>query len=665
MSLLFVFYQYIAKLDMVEKNTQYAHKIKLRLELVKEIVEAANQTQKVDKLCEYIRTIDTAVGITKYDRDIYHWIRELDTWVEGVPAALYDNPQDMTDAQKEQYSFTKDIKVWKMYTYDDGHSSSGQHFGDHIGFVNGLFKIPADLYKTTTSDELILTPVNRLVPDTDIELAELNRYHGVMNLDGFTMKEVAILNKMMNGNLRNTPFLIDQDIDLGLSEQKIRYIKISDDLNIQFDFNVTELKTVLFKYIRNHRVHEDAYEARQQMRYWLAQPGCETVEAHWWSHLTRRLVLPRPGFMRAAVPQMLAGEGVSTTLDALSQYKRDTHDFFLPVFESLFATTCWYWGEYLLIHNTKNMYGLLRNLKTPNNYELQDRERADALYSAVTGLPVKKCLYDQVSTFVLGGIESYYGITVRFGRLDLPHMEDLGYMLVNGRLNYGKVVTPGCTPLVVGLSGSLMLGTPYAAVFTINAAVGKDEYGIARTAYNYNDLWGMGVLARWNGYNLHYQHPKTDTAHRIYAANDVSIALPPVPPYKMKTAQSYRYLNMSQRERCFGADHEWAVDCHMILTWTRRSSQLLEEARWNAPYATASEPTYNIPNTLVTVPELVKQYQGMVTADYDYVTSGFRLIQTQAGVAMPGERKELDSLVVPPEEPPPLVPIAEVDSGQS
>jgi len=210
-----------------------------------------------------------------------------------------------------------------------------------------------------------------------------------------------------------------------------------------------------------------------------------------------------------------------------------------------------------------------------------------------------------------------------------------------------------------------MLGTPYAAVFTINAAVGKDEYGIARTAYNYNDLWGMGVLARWNGYNLHYQHPKTDTAHRIYAANDVSIALPPVPPYKMKTAQSYRYLNMSQRERCFGADHEWAVDCDMILTWTRRSSQLLEEARWNAPYATASEPTYNIPNTLITVPELVKQYQGMVTADYDYVTSGFRLIQTQAGVAMPGERKELDSLVVPPEEPPPLVPIAEVDSGQS
>jgi len=98
-------------------------------------------------------------------------------------------------------------------------SASGTHTLLHNG-VNGLFKIPADLFKTTTSDELILTPVNRLVPDNDVELADLNRYHGVMNLDGFTMKEVAILNKMMNGNLRNTPFLIDQDVDLGLSEQK-------------------------------------------------------------------------------------------------------------------------------------------------------------------------------------------------------------------------------------------------------------------------------------------------------------------------------------------------------------------------------------------------------------------------------------------------------------
>nr|ATO91008.1 putative capsid protein [Puccinia striiformis totivirus 2] len=665
MALLFIFYQRIAVLEMAEKNVKYEYEIRLKLEFVKDIVTAQTKAQGAIKLRNYLHTIDTSVGVSKNDFDMYDWQDELDTWYETVPDNVLDNIDGLTPQQIQQYTFVKNISIWKMYTYNDGHSSSGQSFGDHMGFVNGRFKIPSKMNKVPSNNDLILTPVNRLVPDSDVEMADLTKYVGVMNLDGFNMKEVAILNSMLNGNKRSTPFLIDQDIDLELVGEKIRYLKISDDLSINFSYTLQELRATMFKFIRNHRLYEDALEARTQLRYWLAQPGSEVVEAHWWTHIDRRLVLPKPGFMRAAVPQMLSGEGISTTLDAIAQYQKDTSEFFLPVFESLFATTCWYWGEFMLIHNAKNCSQLLRNLKNPNTYQLMERERADALYSAMTGMPVKRCLYSEVATFFLGGIESYYDVTVKFGRLDLPHMEELGYQMAHGRLSFRKVVTPGCLSLIVGLSGTLVLGTPYASTFTINSAVSKDEYGIQRTAYNYTDLWGMSVLSRWNGYNLHYQHPITDTNHRAYAANDVSVAVPPVPPYKMKSAQSYRFLNMSARERTFGADHEWALNYDIVLTWTRRSSQLLEEATWNSPYASVDEPTYHIPNTLVTVPELVKDYQGMITADYNNATAVFRLAQIHAGVAMPGELKELDSLDTAPEAPPPPLPTLDVPAGVS
>jgi len=161
---------------------------------------------------------------------------------------------------------------------------------------------------------------------------------------------------------------------------------------------------------------------------------------------------------------------------------------------------------------------------------------------------------------------------------------------------------PSGVALITGLGGSLMAGTPYSSVFSINPAVHQYYKGRYRKAYNYNDLWANGVVSRWQGYTVNYTHPLRNGTHRIFAANDVSIAMPPVTPATLDMPVSYQLEFIEERYNSFGSSFESLADCAVVCYWTRAETVLQTQPVWNARAASYDVRNINTIRGFVQVP---------------------------------------------------------------
>nr|QED42973.1 putative CP [Phakopsora totivirus A] len=455
---------------------------------------------------------------------------------------------------------------------------------------------------------------------------------------------------MLCGNRRLTPFLIDQDIDLRTGRCMVRAFNAPPFTGGRQPYTIKDLRGTYNKLVRNHRLHEESKQATLLLRYWVAQPATETVESHWWTHCDRSLRLPRLGMARANLPELMAGDGVCISDDASTMLSTLVGPGRCNIFYSLFLNTSWYWGEFMSIYNTTNTHDLIKKI---NNYDpalLDETIRADALVSAVVGKRVLRCTFRDCYTYMDFGLESQFDKFIPFGKLNLPHLEDYGYKTNNDQVTFEKLVAPSCVTLILGLNGSLLEGTPYSASFNINPVVPVDDFGVFREGLNYQDLWGYGVLARWNGHDVYYKHPRTNSKHKIYAANDISIAVPPVPPYGVRRAESYQLAGISYRDMSWGGNFDWALQQGLCCWWERKQVCLLDAPKWGAAKAPYTESRMKLEPILKIDTALVENYMGAILSRYDVHLSDFQVSLTRPGVAVPGDQNPSSLL---PEETPP------------
>jgi len=663
-SLLFLILAKLELFDIVAKMNTHDHETTLTLVQVHRLM-AAVEEDRPKLLARMLETQDDGYGMSLTDVSTWLVVDRIKGWYDQLPQEVTQSDETIRANNTEAFQFKYTIKVWHMYTYNDGHSSSGNAFGKHFGFIKGRFAVPTHLFHTAPEVNVTLIAVNQIYPDTDIAIRALADYKGALNLSGFTTREVAILTTLLQGNTRSTPFLVDQDIDFRLGRASIRAFNAPVIQNGRGEYTKRELQSMFGKLVRNHRVYEEAKQASILLRYWVAQPATETVESHWWTHIKRSLRLPKLGLSRASLPELVQGEGICISDDAQDLANTLTGPGQSSIFLSLFMNTCWYWGEFLSIYNSINTEDLMRKMRFTIHTGLDETYRADALVSAITGKRILRCAFHDCYTYINEGLDSQYSTRVRFGQLNIPHLQDYGYQIIDDQIMFQKLVAPSCVALILGLNGTLLEGTPYGSSFSMNNAVQIVEYGIRREGLNYMDLWAYGVLARWNGHDLYYKHPLTDGRHKIYAANDVSVAVPPVPPSGLRRAESYKLDGLVNRNISWGSPLTRLLDTGAVFSWERINLFLLDRPEWRSPKAPYSEEQPKLHKEFRIDTNMVENYLGAVMTRYDAAMSDFQVVQIRPGVAMPGDAKILDLLPQEVEPDPPEPPQLEPDAGQN
>nr|WMV64389.1 putative capsid protein [Uromyces fabae virus] len=636
-SLIVVIQLRIALLGMFVRNKRHKRNIYINVNTAEQIVNINDDSQALKALVDAIKSGRAGVGTSVNDRYLYVVLENLRMWTRSLPDKYVMSPAGVQVPNPDYVhaKFQFEAEVWKMYEYNDGHSTSGNSFGNHLDFVNNAYLIPQWLFTVETAHLLSLAHLDHEVPKTDLAIDQLGKKTGYLNLAGFSNDEVAALAWCLKGNTRSTPFLIDQTIHFGLEDNEI--VAYHARSPIEKTYNITErlLQSMLNKFVNNHRVYEDALSASRALRYWLVQPGTETVESHWWTTLDRELHLPKLGLKRASLPMLLESDGVSVTADALSHYKDMAKDNDGKLIESLFANTCWYWGEYLLLFNAKNCSELIKRLHYTQTPDITPFHRADAIFSAMIGRAIPKPLTRDVSTLITGGTESQIKNRVKFGTIQIQHIEEYKYEVENQDIIFDNIVVPGGLALVTGLGGSLIRSTPYASHFTTNNSVVKQEYGVTRKALNYNDLWALGVISRWNGYDLNYIHPARSGRHTIYAANDVSVAVPPVAPLNLPYPKSYVVTSYDMRARVFGFTPETLHQYSVTAYWSRQQTNVQQGPDYKELPCGHHDINPGMVRMLKLEQHKFENYVAAVVGEYDINQSDFRLDLIEAGVPMP------------------------------
>jgi len=649
-SLIVVLLMKLQKLRMYKRMAKHAHVIHIDVTTARAIQRTQGEDNQVKLLVNAIRTGDSACGTTIHDRGVYDILDALLRWIATQPEI--PNPRAP--------NFSYQVNVWHCYSYDDGHSRSGDSFGDVFGFVKNKFLVPTDLDLVTCDAERLCVDVKSEIPATDNAIKNLRNYKYWLNGTNLTQLELKLLEFCLHGNKRQTPFLIDQDLDFCISPGTVAVVgqPIRDARPATYED--TDILHLIHKLVTVHRWHEDALNASYLLRPWYAQPGTDSVEAHWWVNITRVLRLPTLGLKRASIPCLLLGSAVCTSIEAIKHYNKMISANDLCVVESVIYNTAWYWGEFMMIHNARNTHEMIRNFRMNLRDDLSDVIRANALVSSILGEDIDVCSHEGFYTYIEGSLKQHFNKFISFGHIDISHYHEYGYERHDRMLKLSHLVTPGCVALITGRAGTLLQGTPYHSQFTINPMVKRRKYGNLQRALNFYDLWSYGVIARWNGHDIHYAHPLSMGEHRCYAANNVNVAAPPVSPRTLDEASSYLLLSVREREHSWGENFYMRLEYAQAFHWTSERVEVLEKPEWYAPIASYDDLTLPTPQAYDEASDIVKDTLAKLSVKFDLVSPGFHVERMTAGVSLVRNIQASTSdhleVIQPQEELPPPPP---------
>nr|UMQ74230.1 capsid protein [Helianthus annus leaf-associated totivirus 9] len=637
-TLLVVMLQKLQLLKIMNKMATKKHVYKLNVHSCAQIYNS--DVDKVfNNILNFLNTGSFRMGATKNDMHIYTIAERLQRNFRQLPPKEVKLPDGTTIPNDDYESFVFEFEVayWEMYSYDDGHSKSGLSFGDVVNMVDGRFKVPTEINKSSNYSTTMICPSDGNIPVSDDSIKSYSRAKYFVNCSGLSQEEMTLLGVMFNGNKRSTPFLIDQDIDLGITPQcKVYAIKKGAELLDMPDITYTEdmIKSLITKLVVTHKWYEELKAAYTALKYWVVQPATETVESHWWLGVNRTLSLPYLGLRRAILPMLLEGDGAEISRDALNIAKLvvgKNDDLF---FESMIANATWYWGEYLNQYNSTSLKSLFH--KYDNDYfdTLRPHERADALSSAVLGVGVPRPVFSEMGTFFTHGLKSHYKDVVKFGTIKIDHMDEYGYTVSNTNIFANTLVCPSCTGLVTGLGGSLLNGTPYHSIFKINPTVKRNLRSKLVQGYNYYDLWAYGVVQRWQGYDVYYKHPKANGKHKVYAANNVSVAMPPVNPLTMDEVLPYEMLQDQEREHGFGSSIEWLRNYKLHFTWQRFRVEALRTPDYNSMPISGDVRSFMSVDRIMVPGITQKSHNCLLYATYDAERSDFHVAYPEIAIPL-------------------------------
>nr|QIP68051.1 coat protein [Erysiphales associated totivirus 4] len=585
--------------------------------------------------------------MTDYEQIIKTIMREVK--MKYATSAAGDN-KDKNVNRDSQLMIKVTIPCWEMYDYDDGHNVSGKSFGEVVGFISNLFLVPQGVRRYIQKEVNMLKGTKNLFPRENSMINNLASKDGFIDCASMSQREISILEWALEGNERSTPFLVDQTFRIISSGSHVVMYNNSHEVSEINNITTKEIDNTIKKLVLNHRTYQEHYNALVLLKDWVAQPATETLESHWWLSLKRTLIMPELGLKRAVFPQLMKGEAVCIT-SAASETFTETFDKGTTLYvASALLNTAYQWGEYLIRINAISTKQLLQLRRNHGTDEIHPTERTTMLQSAILGTAIAVCNYTRASTILTDDLDSQFSNVVKFGKIELDYLEDYGYTITGSAVIANAIVTPGATMMILGLASSLLKNTPLESKFTINPLHEMTYEGRSRRAAFFKDLWAMGVVARWNGYDLKYLTPVTFNKHRMFAANNVSVAMPPVLPKAVRVTDKYLVLGTYERDNSWGDDFEWARASYTSFNWNRLQVDLLEGNKYN------SRPIYSesiggvTPRKLQFVELDNIEVVTAVLSDFSVVNRSFLCERIIAGVPLPPEVEASRLLEVQEEE---------------
>nr|QIP68047.1 coat protein [Erysiphales associated totivirus 2] len=608
---------------------------------------SAKELESLDskfKVLEYVRNCfnggKVSMGFYSADNDFYTWAEELVSWkAKSLPKKVIKNKDDVpvTNPDYEKARITFSFRYWSCYEYNDGHSKSGKKFGDNFGFKHNLFKVPGNIGRVEIDGETRLEPCDTWSSLNDQSIDERSQALGHINCDNLTDTEIMLLNGYMTKKERMTPFLVDQDIDILPEEGKVLAYNIQEVPQGVAQYNERDVMSLMKKMIANHRWYEDARSAYHALQPWISQPSTETVESHWWVTLPRRLNIPKFGASRAMFPMLTSGDGVQVTQQAIDESSLLCSATLEHLVTSGVSNCLWFWGEYMTVFNQVDMHSMIDMLDNGIDISIKSQQRMLALISAVTDMVVPKACYDSVITCIDRGIENNLTRIVPFGYIDRTTIDKCGFNLEDDhKVIYNTVVAPGGTAIVLGLNGSLLANTPLSACFSIEAPeLVKSFKGSDKKLMSFMNLWAAGTAARWQGKNLYYRIPNRSDIYVMYAANDVSIATPPVLINTDKCCGLYEIVDCVNREKTFGTNivTSWALT--KVMSWNKTPMMVLETCDRHSFSAIGNSTLMRFDSHVHIQDNKEIHYVSALLAKYDQEKGGFHVIHQRTAVPLP------------------------------
>jgi hypothetical protein len=190
--------------------------------------------------------------------------------------------------------------------------------------------------------------------------------------------------------------------------------------------------------------------------------------------------------------------------------------------------------------------------------------------------------------------------------------------------------------MVTGLAGELVKGTPYANQFSIDPfELETTKRGKTTRRTNYFNLWAMNVVSRWNGYDIHYRPTGANFDLISYAANDASLAVPPMTLINTEFEHDYEVGQIEQRECIYGTNVFATVPMHISYTWVRGSTSTHRTMGFELYDSDLVDQTYTItPSHLIQEKGEASKTVALL-AQYDYVNSVFQVSQTRIAQPIP------------------------------
>nr|QIP68073.1 coat protein [Erysiphales associated totivirus 16] len=616
------------------------------------LAEAAEKTQgEKQALTDYIRAGLSALvpGGINFERntDLLH--REYFKVAQQVKKYAGELGPKETDAK-----LSVSIEVFECYSYDDGHSRSGTTFGDVYGFASNVAPVPLKANFLHDMGERRLVRAQYIDMHDAESMRDFEQAAGHVNVGGMSRVEAEILDRALSDNTRQSPLLIDQDFSILPANKKVfAYNMISEDIGRVADINSSMVLSTIEKLVHNHNWYEDARSAYLMVKYWAAQPATDSVESHWWATLDRQMVVPKLGLGRAAIPGLIGPLGVGVTKQALAEGQRlfAADDSLLVT--SFISNTLWYWGEYLNLINAPNTKELANRLRMGVRPTSEYTRRPEMMISAVLGEAVDSPSSEGCYTSLDGDLKSQVNHRVMFGEISSESIAKRGYKKQSTHVTFGQYVQPGALGLIIGLGGSLIKDTPYSSAFAVSNASLSEVAWREELAYSYNDIWALGVVARWTGHEVKYMLPgERETSRTLYAVNDNSVAMPPIYPTQAKMRGLYTIVEISRRRRQYAtnlaAKHEYIR--HFV--WQRTVPTAIEGVKIGGrklavPLLSGSKPI--VLEAAELTPDEKTYY---VKADYDVYQSDFRVSRMRTAILLPDAIPTSESLATELNEQP-------------
>nr|QIP68071.1 coat protein [Erysiphales associated totivirus 15] len=636
-ALIFKFLQLYEKLRLDGMTTTQTVPVRITMQMV---ANADNYDTVIAVLIDYLTEHNIMGVIDKKEPALYEYADQILAWKRTVVRPAADDKGYVNPAAIEKYNAQGTIihiQAYKCYSYDDGHNKSGKTFFKEGGFINGLTLRPTGMneYEPDVQDVQYETvKVWGMLEEKAID--RMLKARAYINVDNFSTTEVAILLKVLNKNTRNTPFLIDQTIEIVKPNDRV-YLMTNHNHDITSTvFDAKDVLHTLHKLITNHNLYEDARAAYQAALFWTAQPSTETMEAQWWVTMPRMLNLPSFGLSRGAFPCLVNTDGVQITEAALKETQMMCSGTNKIMLYSGVMNALWYWGEYMSIHNTRNEIKKEKLFEFGNCNLLRSHERAIAMVSAMTGLAVPTPVHSNVYTvFSTNNVENYRRV-VNFGTIDKTIVDKYGYTTQTDKMVLNTLCAPGATSIVTGLAGELVQGTPYANHFNIEPL----QYEITKRGKitrrtNYFNLWAINVVSRWNGYDVSYRPTGAKFDLVSHAANNVSLAVPPMSLVNTDFEYDYEVGSIVQRTHVFGTNILSTVPLHVSYTWVRGSTSTNRTFGFEIYDSDLEEQTYDVTPTYMIQEKGETAKTVALLAKYDYVNSVFQVSQVRIAQPMP------------------------------